>query len=507
VATLAQYTPLVLAQVLDYVPRPLRLTIGTLAGGTPGPAGGQAIAAEGYIANHPGLAEAPCVGHIGVEPDADGTVRHLPMRSSFDGQTYKSLSWAMLACIGVTLDAATLDSSRPWRVPFRSQLEAYTVVSASDLLSQQLPPGLLQGRHVLVGSSSLGLGDKVSTPLSPLAAGVMVHAAALQGLLDLHAGAMRPAVDGAIGLTMWCMLSFAILGWWIPRVGAGVGLSLLTAMSLLWMMLWLAAWRHQITASPTAALWGYVWLVSTAIPLEWWLSQQRGRRLMNTLSHYVSQPVLEQILADPQRHSLEPRRLNVTALVADMASYTQLTSTLQLETAAEITRSFLDCLTRPVLAWGGTLDRYSGDGLVAFWGAPIPDDQAADRAVTAALDMISQVHMLSDTLASRGLPRLRVRIGIESGWALVGDLGTDFRSTYTAVGDCINFASRLENEARNLGVDLVIGPRAAGAVKQHALVTLGAVALRNTATTIEVFGASRSRMGADRHPCPPMIDG
>ena len=177
----------------------------------------------------------------------------------------------------------------------------------------------------------------------------------------------------------------------------------------------------------------------------------------------------------------------VAVLIADMEGYTQTTSSLSLEDAATLTKDFLSCLTRPVLAGRGTLDKYSGDGLVAFWGAPLDCPDQADRAVSAALNILTEVDALNASRKDEGFTAVRVRIGIESGSALVGDLGTSFRSTYTAVGDCINFASRLEAAARDLPTQLLIGSAANSRLVQHRTISLGQITLRGTQTTIEVF--------------------
>ena len=152
-----------------------------------------------------------------------------------------------------------------------------------------------------------------------------------------------------------------------------------------------------------------------------------------------------------------------------------------------MTKDFLACLTRPVLARRGTLDKYTGDGLVAFWGAPLSCPEQADWAVSAALDILAEVDGFNDQRQRQGREPVCVRIGIESGRALVGDLGTSFRSTYTAVGDCINFASRLEAAARDLPTQLVIGSAANSRLTQHKTYSLGRITLRGTQTAIEVF--------------------
>jgi adenylate cyclase len=223
------------------------------------------------------------------------------------------------------------------------------------------------------------------------------------------------------------------------------------------------------------------------VPHEWWQAQRRTKRLLGTFSHYVAQPVLDEIVRLGLQHSLVPTRRQVTVLIADMQGYTQATSQLSLEEAATLTKDFLGCLTRPVLADLGTLDKYTGDGLVAFWGAPLASPDQADRAVSAGLAILAEVDAFNGQRARQGLAPVLVRIGVESGMALVGDLGTPFRSTYTAVGDCINFASRLEAAARDLPTQMVIGSATHDLLQHHQTRSLGFITLRGTTSRIEVY--------------------
>src|SRR5262249_52086204 len=160
----------------------------------------------------------------------------------------------------------------------------------------------------------------------------------------------------------------------------------------------------------------------------------------------------------------------ITVVSADMQDYTGLTNRSSLQEAAQLTREFLQCLTEPVLRCEGTLDKYTGDGLVAFWGAPLPNADHAPRALEAAQAMLANVRAWNERRVANGLAPARVRIGVESGSVLVGDLGTRFRRTYTAVGDCINAASKLQAIAKTLSCDLVVGPVAARLASGSALV-------------------------------------
>ena len=165
-----------------------------------------------------------------------------------------------------------------------------------------------------------------------------------------------------------------------------------------------------------------------------------------------------------------------------------------MEEAAQLTCDFLDCLTRPVLARHGTLDKYTGDGLVAFWGAPLPCADHADLALDAAWEIVQEVRRFSAARQREGKPPLRVRIGIESGLAMAGDFGTSSRSIYTAVGDSVNVASRLEQLARDPSYDVIIGQGTASRTRRHRLKLLGDVVLRGkenptTLYTLEPAGS------------------
>lgn len=486
-AALAAHAPLTMAQILDYTPRSPKIMQGTLAASVPAQGDRAALPAYGYIANHAGLADARCVGNVGYLPDGDGVLRHTPLRSRYQGRDYLHFASALMACSMPLAPLAQTDEHGLWRVPYTHAMSAYTVIAAADILHESAPLALLAGRYALVGSSSLGLGDRVSTPLAPLSAGIMVHAASLTGLLDLAQGRTQAPWSGRAWLLAWSVLSVVLAVFFIARLSAWGSVLLLLGLVAGWLVLAFAGIAHQAEWSVTAPLWAYFFLLLVAVPFEWWQTQRKGRRLLSTLSHYVAQPVLDEIVRLNLQYSLEPTLREVTVLIADMEGYTRTTSSLPLPDAATLTKDFLACLTRPVLAWHGTLDKYSGDGLVAFWGAPLDCPDHADRAVSAALDILREIDAFNLKRQQQELAAVQVRIGVESGRALVGDLGTPFRSTYTAVGDCINFASRLESAARDLPTQLVIGAAANARLTQHPTLTLGSIKLRGTQNTIEVF--------------------
>ena len=500
-AALAEHAPLVLSQAFHYDARDDQLALGVLSGGRAVEKNDGWPVGLGYIANHDGLSGAACTGNIGYYPDEDGVLRRVPMISFHQGRVYPHLSFSLLSCFPPSVNspanqvALRMRSKYPdgyWRVPFRREFSAYTVVSAADVLRDRVSADLFRGRYVVVGSSALGAGDRANTPLSPVTAGVMVHAEGISSLLDLFEGKLVYPWRGQWFVFAWSCICVLVLMVAVLHQSALVALAVWLLLALLWVPLAFLAVFNQMEGGLVAPLFSLFLLLLLGIPYEWWRSQRRVRYVNDMLSHYVDKPVLVEILKRPSIYSLEPSLRDVTVLIADMQGYTELTSSLSLEDAALLTKEFLDCLTRPVLARGGTLDKYTGDGLVAFWGAPLPCSDQADCAVSAALDILYEVKCWNDQRSNEvsGGRRVKVRLGVESGPALVGDLGTPFRSTYTAVGDCINFASRLETMAGDLQTPLVIGPVATSLLMEHQPVSLGKHILRGTTKEIELYTLS-----------------
>lgn len=489
---LAEHAPLTLAIALDFVPRHPPLRQGVAGNGLPRATDVAEVVATGFIGNHMALAGARCIGNIGFIPDADGALRKLPLFGRLDDRVFLPLAAAMMSCVGLPLpQLADLSDARGfWRLAYRRDWSAFTVIPAHQVLEGSAPPELIADRLVLIGSSALGLGDRVATPLAAATSGVLVHAASLSELLD---GA-RPVKANAVGwLATWTVLGTLLWLILVGRLAPWGNVVLVVSFTFGWWLLAYTAIDLQLPLLPVFAA-GTLLLIG-GLAFEWWLSRQESLRVRRLLAHYVAPSVLDELLRQPGERPLAPRYRDITVLNADMVGYTRATETLGLEGAARLTRDFLAALTAPVLTERGTLDKYTGDGLVAFWNAPLSCPDHAERALRAAQGILSAVARLNGERAKQGLPAVRVRIGIESGEALVGDLGTDFRSTYTAVGRCINIAAKLQELAKTLSVAVVIGPMARQRLRDAALVPLGLHPLDGLATTVELFTLPLAEVG------------
>ncbi|HEX7645400.1 MAG TPA: adenylate/guanylate cyclase domain-containing protein [Burkholderiaceae bacterium] len=476
---LAQNGPVVMAQAFEYGPQNEALRVGKLTGGIAPHPGMTLVPASGYMANHAGLAQAAHLGNIGFVPDPDGSLRRLPLYTGFEGRAYPTLALALFDCCAEGGNGAIRTDAEGYvRVPFERDWSTYEVARASDIVQERIPASRVSGRLVVLGSSSLGLTDRVATPLLVNTPGFLVHAALLSALLDQRDGRAPVPLPGSRIAILFSIAATLATGYIFSRRSAAASAASLAAAALLWLAIayWLGP--HDLYFSTSGPLASILFLLAVAVPFNWQIAQRRSRRLLGTLRQYVAGEVVDELLQSDLQDPLAPRQLQVTTLIADMEAYTSHVESLSMEDAARVTRDFLDCLTRPVLERHGTLDKYTGDGLVAFWGAPLPNPDHADLALDAAQAIVEAVREFSDRRARAGLTRLRVRIGVESGQAMAGDFGTAFRSIYTAVGDSVNVASRLEDAARDLPHDIVVGQGTAALVRRHRLIALGERQLR-----------------------------
>lgn len=507
-ASLAVHGPLVLAQIMDLLPRLNVIRVGTPAVASAEPAllkGSWPVqSSHGFVANHAGFQNARCVGNIGIALDADGVMRRLsPLVAGPQGHM-STLAAAMLDCgdpqarrVSPKVEnfAADLESDAgqgspavrqkmSWRLPFVYGIGAFDSLEASEVLSGAVSPERVRGKYVLVGSSAVGLSDYVNTPLQPLTPGVLVHAQALAHWLD-HG--MPQPLGTARWWSLWLVFIFSLGTWGLwwhsyKRFAWAWG----GAFAVLWPMCatwaWSNDWQMQVLWPPVLVM-GPL-LAATALEIK--LLRDLKQRALTTLSFYVAEPVLRQLFAMGLSRSLQPQLRDITVLVVDMRGYTQMTDTMPLAQMADLMREFLEMITRPVVSCEGTLDRYSGDGLIALWGAPLVRTDHADMALNCAKQIQEGLRVWNKERTARGQIEIDIRIGIESGRALVGDLGSSSRSVFTAVGTCINTASRLQELGRELDCDLVVGPLTAQ-LSTAALEPLALVEVRGLKSALQVF--------------------
>ncbi|HEX9673595.1 MAG TPA: adenylate/guanylate cyclase domain-containing protein, partial [Burkholderiales bacterium] len=187
--------------------------------------------------------------------------------------------------------------------------------------------------------------------------------------------------------------------------------------------------------------------------------EERGKRQITGLfGQYVPPELVDEMARNPDRFSMAPRAQELTVLFSDVRGFTSIAESLSPEDLSAYINEYLTSMSRVIRErHRGTLDKYIGDAIMAFWGAPVGDPQHARNAVLAALDMQSEAKALNEKFQARGWPTFNIGIGVNSGTMRVGDMGSDFRRAYTVMGDAVNIASRLEGRTKEYGADIIIG--------------------------------------------------
>ncbi|MCG6871502.1 MAG: adenylate/guanylate cyclase domain-containing protein [Gammaproteobacteria bacterium] len=443
----------------------------------------------GYSGNLESLqAAAAGGGHISNPlVDEDGVFRRVPMLQRLGNGLYESLSLAMaraalggplrpglvatsgrypsLEWLGVGKRRIPVDANVATLIPFRGPhlrgggaKPYFPYVSATDVLEGQVPKDVqLAGRAVLVGTTAPGLMDLRSTPMQNIYPGVEIHANLLSGILDQRFK-QRPAyVLGAeamllllVGLAMGLGLPLlGVLGGAVVSLGLAVGL---VALNLL-------AWNHLNLVLPLAPPLLLISLLFALNMTYGFLVESRGKRFLGTLfGQYVPPELVNEMSADPQnyRASLEGERREMSVLFSDVRGFTGISEGLDPRELTELMNAFLTPMTRVIHKHRGTIDKYMGDAIMAFWGAPLEDPANARHAVQAALDMERVITRLSEEFIQRGWPPIAIGIGINTGIMNVGNMGSAFRMAYTVLGDAVNLGSRLEGLTKQYGVTTIV---------------------------------------------------
>ena len=356
-------------------------------------------------------------------------------------------------------------------------------ISAIDVLDESASAEALAGHIVLIGSSAAGLKDQRATPLDPAAPGVEVHAEALeQILLGFHL--TRPGWSDGAELLYILFVGLLLIAL-IPRLGpllcASVGsLTVLAVAGGSW---WVFIEYHQLfdPFTPCAGVF-VVYLTATIIGFV--RTELDRNRTRAAFGQYLSPDLVSHLAEHPEELKLGGENRDISILFADIRGFTTFCEGKTPEEITGMLNRFLTPVTADALSEQGTIDKYVGDQIMAFWNAPLPVPDHADRACRAALKMRASLKALNEELeqgareANSLFKPLRIGIGIGSGPCLVGNMGSDQRFNYSALGDAVNEASRIEGQTKLFGTDILIGEETAERLEgEFALIPLGAVRL------------------------------
>jgi adenylate cyclase len=468
----------------------------------------------GYGGNLPAfLKNAAAAGHFNPITDPDGVVRRVPMIAELDGAYYEALS---LAVVRTTLGFPKVEpgyapdrfmqrgySGLEWLkvgpltipvdeqasalIPYRGHKFSFAYVSLADVLAERVPLERLKGKITLIGTTAPGLLDLRSTPVDNVYPGVEVHANLIAGMLDRNIKLKPPYMLGAEvvllfigGVALSLMIPMLAPLW--ATVAALIGMLLIGALNV-------AIWTEADMVLPLAAsVLMIVSLYTVNMAYGYFVEARSKRQFTELFGQYVPPELVDEMARDPEKYNMEPRAAELTILFSDVRGFTSISEALKPEELREYINEYLTDMSGIIRSkHRGTLDKYIGDAIMAFWGAPMDDAQHARNGVLAALDMQKERKVLNGKFAARGWPTIKIGVGVNSGSVRVGDMGSQVRRAYTAMGDAVNVASRLEGRTKYYGVGILVGERTRNAVKDVVFREIDRIKVKGKDESVSIF--------------------
>ena len=476
---------------------------------------------DGYGANIEPLAEAvPRAGFFNAITDSDGVVRALPLLAEYQGRYYESLALAMFRLMLGSPQVApgfaqqgllprayqALESVRLVRegsslaipvndrvstlVPFRGrggpQGGSFTYVSAADVLGGRLAPGQLANKIVLVGTTAPGLLDLRVTPVGETYPGVETHANLIAGLLD---GELVTQPDYALGYELVVLVAAGLLlALALPLLSAvrAVALSVAVVAAIVGLNTWLYLGHGLVLPlASTLVMAGLAFALNMSYG---YLVESRSKRALAQLfGTYVPPMLVEEMVKDPTSYSMQAQTRELTVMFCDMRGFTQIAETLSPTALQALLNQVFSRLTQIIRSHLGTIDKYMGDCVMAFWGAPVGLPDHAHKAVQTALAMAESIHAINRERAAQGQSPIGVGLGLNTGDMCVGDMGSDVRRSYTVIGDAVNLGARLEGLSRLYGVDIVASETTRAQAPAYVWQLLDRVRVKGKAQAVDIY--------------------
>ncbi len=445
---------------------------------------------SGYSSNIEQLAKAaPLAGSINPVIDPDGVVRAIPLISEYKGQYYESLSLAMFRVLtglpqvepgfpqerflsrnyqglesillkqGNKSLAIPVDDRVAALVPFRGEGNvaggSFKYISAADVLARRVPAGELSGKIILIGTTAPGLLDLRVTPVGETYPGVEVHANVISGLLD---GRLYVKPDYAVGYEVIVLvLAGLMLAFTLPILSApkAVAFSAVVITALVGLNFWLYLGAGLVLPLATALV-----MALTAFALNmsygYFVESKSKRQIANLFGTYVPPELVDEMVKDPDSYNMKAASKELTVMFCDMRGFTKMSETMEPTQLQGLLNDVFSRLTQVIRNNRGTIDKYMGDCVMAFWGAPVDSPEHAALSVKTAMEMAGEVRKINEEHRTKGLPVIGVGIGLNTGSMCVGDMGSSLRKSYTVIGDAVNLGSRLEGLSKTYGVDIVV---------------------------------------------------
>ena len=448
------------------------------------------ISWNGYGANLSELQQAAAsAGHFNPLTDFDGVSRRVPMLAEYKGAYYEPLSLAIMrTLLGFPKVEPDYPAQQVWThgysgleglkagpiripvdqnvsalIPYRGAQGSFKYISATDVLNERLNPSALKDKIVLVGTTAPGLKDLRSTPVGVAYPGVEIHANLIAGMLDGNIKQKPPYVLGAeVVLLFFIGVALTLL---MPLLNP-IMATLFTLIVLLFMLATnIMVWQYGNLALPMASgLLLILALFALNMSYGYFTESRIKRQFTDLFGQYVPPELVDKMSEDPKRYSMQGNSQELTVLFSDVRNFTSISEGLEPKELTAFINEYLTAMTRVIRSHHGTLDKYIGDAIMTFWGAPVNDPDHPRNGVISALEMQITAQQLREQFKLRGWPEIRIGVGINTGVMVVGDMGSAVRKAYTVMGDSVNLASRLEGLCKEYGVGIILSEMTKNAV-------------------------------------------
>lgn len=470
------------------------------------------FAARGYIAPTSLLTQrATQVGHVSPAVDVDGAIRHMPALICQDNKAYPALSISAMLASGMTgsgqsqviagqswMDPANwlqigsqrlpLDDKGLMRISYGLPRSAFTAVSATDVLSNQIPSNVLKGAWVVVGATAFGAGDVITTPLSKTVGGYEVHVQMLSAILD-QSTPYTPRWAKFWPMAMGGLITIALLlglyfkrnqGWVLPLLGvmgvlASVAIHTVALLQFHWWLGWLAP----------AIFTGFVTL--TLVGAELIRTRAERERIFHHLSSYLPESVARQLALSQPSSRVHADRYDATVMCVDIRNFSAFCEANLPEDTANVLHVFYGKAVEIIQAHGGAVEQMVGDGLIAAWNVSTRCDDHGQKALDAAHELSRVLRAQLPVSASLDSPALDIGIGLESGQVLAGSFGPHHRRVHTVLGHTVTVASRLEAMTAELGFPILLGPQLVACTRFAQAQLLGEFLLPGLTDAVSIY--------------------
>jgi adenylate cyclase len=448
---------------------------------------------KGYGSNIEQLAKsAPLAGNFNPVVDSDGVLRAVPLVVEYDGQYYESLSLAMFRLViglphvapGFVQDTKFFSSKGydslesiqlrkgdghfsipvdnrvssliPYRGPGGVNGGSFRYVSAADVIGHRLKEGELKDKIIIVGTTAQGLLDLRVTPVSETYPGVEAHANVISGLLD---GKIFYKPDYAMGYDVFVLLvAGLVLAIGLPLLSATRAVVLSAGVIGAVFLLNVYLYRAEGLVLPLAAAL-VMCIVAFALNMSYgyFVESRSKRELAHMFGTYVPPELVDEMVErGAENYSMKATNKELTVMFCDMRGFTKMSEKMEPTQLQALLTSVFDRLTDIIRKNRGTIDKYMGDCVMAFWGAPVDLPNHSHLAVKTAMEMANAVRKINEEHRAKGIPEIGVGIGLNTGTMCVGNMGSEIRQAYTVIGDAVNLGSRLEGLSKVYGVDIVV---------------------------------------------------